>query len=1119
MVSCVDDVSKRLSELGRVANPSNETGPVQELTEAVKQHLTGLWAKQTADSRGRPILRLYSSDCTPLTVRKTRNVVASAGKMRRTGKTCEEFLVQFLYSRCPSLCAQDRDVILLADPVMLQHGKTGSALFEVGKSFAGAMVPDGVEHGSICVHHTMFDRACWGQLSKAFANLAEQQWERSMSGHVMSEDEKQIMSDKLWTTSTPCALHDVHNAFKWCVSVFYGKKDYYRDTFVCASSCRNIALECLEVLGGWLPTVVQCVGSHTCNVPSKEVQRQFWSSLGCSDDIVTSLVDDLGVWWDHGVFIMTEEVVVSGEYMEPLSKVLHEVFAFRTFSASRWGSVGTACRCLVRALRLGWSSLVDYALACKQISEYDANGFKRMNIEVWEFVHVCALVSDVSERLLFELMADPRLPRALSNLRHVLDESVLTLHEHHFQFWNCFCTQTGLEALQLRHKVLQAAAIALTYVEEKTFKHAGMRPWNLLEGSIADNLSEFLEQDITDEPSIAHSIKRLATSPIHRNTVIEALGLLADVPWTTLLVEQLHGATSLVRRHHADYGCDMLQCRSFLYTVSKLLGSPTQMEKRKHRLQARLSHLVNKQPTKISGRHMYFREGVRRARIQHATGTGKFNKASYSRSVMRKHGAWWAEMDLERKEQYHHLAEQERVRQVELYGNAMTAEMESLRCIELHLAEETSKKGVVSLGCCRFVQADFHSIFDHVETIRQQKARARLRRAAATCPKPLPKKDFLEVQNRGLRRLREVQAPCMPVWSKVIARNRLAFTDSILHVVRPGHSTLAYKFLYAVEKPLLAFWLELEELVMSCTDDRFTSLSLEQLTLLPIAMYRVVSWCAVESASIRVEGSVMTVSMDSMWLAHEQIAVYGAAVTLKDLALEFPEESHSSTRPETSDQPRASSDPPPAHNLVQFPWMRGLLAAVEGQQALPQGAGPVTDDSVHVAANPEEDSHLPDESHGETEHNGEAIEDMFRELAQEQSVFKDSAQIDDSCFTLSLLGEARKMQRTGAAVAGIKASIRAGTTCEKWARSYNLQQGTRFEVSKYTQVYATKLARAWIHRMSFLYTLYCNSTSDEPYTEANLETYVVTQDLQNCLDNLTGAARNRAIAVRDMRPR
>eukprot|EP00971_Amphidinium_carterae_P240636 4777143-Amphidinium_carterae.1 len=166
----------------------------------------------------------------------------------------------------------------------------------------------------------MFDRACWGQLSKAFACLAQTQWERSVLVDDTHEHDLQLMKDRLWTTSTPCALHDVHNGFKWCVNVFFAKQEFYRDTFVCASACQNISLDCLELLGAWLPTVVQSKSHMTVAIPNSDVQRHFWLSLGCSLDAATVLVDELGVWWDQGSFLLSEEVLMSGQYMEPLSQ-------------------------------------------------------------------------------------------------------------------------------------------------------------------------------------------------------------------------------------------------------------------------------------------------------------------------------------------------------------------------------------------------------------------------------------------------------------------------------------------------------------------------------------------------------------------------------------------------------------------------------------------------------------------------------------------------------------------------------------------------------------------------------------------------------------------------------
>eukprot|EP00971_Amphidinium_carterae_P201541 3999265-Amphidinium_carterae.1 len=183
--------------------------------------------------------------------------------------------------------------------------------------------------------------------------------------------------------------------------------------------------------------------------------------------------------------------------------------------------------------------------------------------------------------------------------------------------------------------------------------------------------------------------------------------------------------------------------------------------------------------------------------------------------VMKKHGGWWAEMDVERKQHYTYLAEEERVKQIAFLGEAVQHHMQSLCVIEEQIAHENNKKGIASLSACRFEPADFEGILGNLLSIREHKARARLRRQVGVCPEPMSKELFIKLQQKGQERLREFSCVGMPAWSKVFARHRLLFTDAVLHVVRPGTATTTYKFLYAVEKPLLVYWVELEEIDMN----------------------------------------------------------------------------------------------------------------------------------------------------------------------------------------------------------------------------------------------------------------------------------------------------------------
>ena len=60
----------------------------------------------------------------------------------------------------------------------------------------------------------------------------------------------------------------------------------------------------------------------------------------------------------------------------------------------------------------------------------------------------------------------------------------------------------------------------------------------------------------------------------------EMVELLADCPWTTAVVEQMHGSAAVVSRHnHPEYTLATMLSRSMALVVSKVLPSSTKLEK------------------------------------------------------------------------------------------------------------------------------------------------------------------------------------------------------------------------------------------------------------------------------------------------------------------------------------------------------------------------------------------------------------------------------------------------------------------------------------------------------------------------------------------------------------
>eukprot|EP00971_Amphidinium_carterae_P344959 6485661-Amphidinium_carterae.2 len=176
--------------------------------------------------------------------------------------------------------------------------------------------------------------------------------------------------------------------------------------------------------------------------------------------------------------------------------------------------------------------------------------------------------------------------------------------------------------------------------------------------------------------------------------------------------------------------------------------------------------------------------------------------------------------------------------------------------------------------------------------------------------------------------------------------------------------------------------------------------------------------------------------------------------------------------------------------------------------------------ALMVEEDEEEDDEEEDEAtKGDDETLGDEVRDLFQELSEKQRELKNSTHTASKDFVIQILGETRKMQATGKAVAGVRASLRRGSAVEAWANDLCMQLAKRYEFSAYGEKHAMRLARSWIHRMEFLYQLYVLTPETEhAYDEEHLARYVPSEDLASCLADLKGTGYKRALEIRSLVP-
>eukprot|EP00971_Amphidinium_carterae_P159778 3167899-Amphidinium_carterae.1 len=168
----------------------------------------------------------------------------------------------------------------------------------------------------------------------------------------------------------------------------------------------------------------------------------------------------------------------------------------------------------------------------------------------------------------------------------------------------------------------------------------------------------------------------------------------------------------------------------------------------------------------------------------------------------------------------------------------------------------------------------------------------------------------------------------------------------------------------------------------------------------------------------------------------------------------------------------------------------------------------------------EEEGECSQATKGDDETLGAEVRELFTELNEKQKEIKHAHQSSNKDFVIAIIGETRKMQVTGTAVAGVRASLRRGSAVEAWAQEYGMQLAKRFEFSAYGEQWAMRLARSWLHRMEFLYHLHVHTDDpDRAYTDESLRTYKPSLDLTACLAELKGTGYKRAQEIMQLAPR
>ena len=751
---------------------------------------------------GQPVLYSYQSDATSGLVFSSVVQHSYGKKVARSGKTLIEFLVQRALYKARSPSGQVFVEELYRDPVPLHDGKGAWPLFTAGCQFAPLLRQAG--HQGICLTHVIFDRAVQAPLARNFERRTEGYYVTGV-GPDLGPDCK----EKWWTdlcVANGCACHDISNSFKWALNPFI-QENLLKDLYIVVESLRNSFTILQASMRKFL---IKYLSFRPEGATTGAAAAWFWQVMGVEVDMMEAVLE-VSPWWEGERLWVNSELANDRGNLGKITTVLQYLFKWRKFTETRFLSVGSSCRGVVASLAVGLSALVEIARATPGCTDYHISGFGRLSPAVLEYMVVAAVSSWAPDSLMAEVMEDDRLLKRVASLKEIFATEIVWLDSLPLPVWEMLSSIAGPAQSHsvLRHKVLTAVHVSAAYIDRKLFQVLGALPWRLAVGDIVANLRELAGMDGDGLDSCSAKLRQLQQMGYSEALLVDAVTLLGEVPWSTLLVEQGHGSTAASHRLRPTYAIDMLAKRALLHQCRHLFF-PSLYDKAQQKLNTKREVLQRRNPKKSSGQTAYLGWLCLVAREKVAEEGKSILPRWMVQDLVRQHSSRFKDLPPLLQEHFEEeAAALARYRQLSLDEEVLDT-MQSLDLLHARHLEELCTVGPRNVcGAVRFGEQDFVAMAELLAQADFSGASARaLRELAMRSPAPPPvqvRAQFEAVVLPGATAQRK-----MPPWLPGVCINRNWFQGTAF-LADEAEGSKAFLFLYATQQPYAASFLAMEK--------------------------------------------------------------------------------------------------------------------------------------------------------------------------------------------------------------------------------------------------------------------------------------------------------------------
>jgi hypothetical protein len=414
------------------------------------------------------------------------------------------------------------------------------------------------------------------------------------------------------------------------------KQKLCKDVWVTMSSARNGLNELIAFSGAWIADRIHYEDWDI----HPEALLKYYQVLGFGPAMIQNFIH-AQIRFQNGKLKVASHLQ-HGNGASRVHKLIMYSWKFKDFNKGRWLTIGYSSRTMMRAICFGLHDIVQY-IEDHGGSMWFLKGIKNYSShDVNVFIAMGAASSDISDEAMRITESDDRLPVVVHDIIAAMQSKGKVTSSIPYKTWAVIAEAIDVTPELLIEKTMQASLASGAYIMYK-LQPALEDIYPLLVGNIEDNVNDaMLQKEPTQQWSTSWKVWTLLKSGYNRHEVIDALKLLSRCCWSTNMTEQGHASASVITKlHKRIYSATTIQDRSVVYAANALVCDSKE-EKEVMKLERQTNKLAKRQPSKITGRHMYVRHlhaGHKRKRYKVGSRSSKVSRWNACKVIIRKHRA------------------------------------------------------------------------------------------------------------------------------------------------------------------------------------------------------------------------------------------------------------------------------------------------------------------------------------------------------------------------------------------------------------------------------------------------------------------------------------------------